>query len=72
MTIIFLCEPVSINLAPVLKANKKPEHAAARSKPNAFFAPIFSAMRLAVAGKVKSGVMVAQMIPSISSGCVLV
>src|ERR1041385_4659157 len=44
--------------------------AACKSNPQAFFAPTLSEMILAVAGKTKSGVVVAQIIRSISIGLI--
>ena len=67
-TMTFLYLPASIKLAPVVKANRKPLHAAPRSNPKAFFAPILSPIIFAVAGKTMSGVTVAQIIQSISNG----
>src|SRR5207247_443464 len=46
---------------------RNPEHAASMSNAAAFFAPIFCWMRHAVAGKGMSGVIVAQIMRSISS-----
>ena len=51
---------------------KKPEQAAIKSKANAFFAPILSAIIQAVDGNSMSGVAVAQIIRSISSALVSV
>ena len=48
--------------------NTKPEHAAFISKQAAFFAPILSWIMQEVAGNAMSGVMVAVMIRSMSSG----
>ena len=51
-------------LAAVATENKKPEHAAIKSKPKAFLAPILSAITQAVEGNIISGVAVAQIIKS--------
>ena len=67
ITITFLYIPDSMNLEPVSKPNKNPEQAAAKSNPQAFLAPILSQTILAVAGKIKSPVMVQQITSSISS-----
>src|SRR6266446_562293 len=56
-----------MNCCPISMAYKKPEQAASMSKAAARFAPIFCWTRHAVAGKGISGVIVAQMIKSISS-----
>src|SRR5688572_22156642 len=66
ITITFLYLPDSTNLEPVSRPNKKPEQAAARSNPQAFLAPTLSQTILAVAGNIRSPVMVQQMIMSIS------
>src|SRR5437868_13323749 len=67
-TTTFLYRPLSINVAPVVNAYKKPEQAALISNLKALLAPILSQMILAVAGKVMSGVTVAQIRQSISEG----
>ena len=67
-TTTFLAVPFSTNWAPVVNANKNPLHAADRSNPQALVAPALWAMRLAVEGKSMSGVTVAQMTMSMSSG----
>src|SRR5258706_12409348 len=64
----FLCAPEPTNCAPTVSAYANPEHAAERSKPQAFFAPMRSCTRQAVAGKSMSGVTLATMIMSISAG----
>src|SRR5574343_2020577 len=69
-TITFLYRPLSINMAPVVTAYKKPLQAALISKPHALVAPILSAMILAVAGNTMSGVTVAQIMQSISVGAI--
>src|ERR1700722_14199231 len=67
-TTTFLYRPLSIKLAPIVKLYKKPEHAAAKSKLQAFFAPILSQTKFAVEGKNISGVTVPTISPSVSSG----
>ena len=67
-TITFLYLPVSTNAAPVFNANRNPLQAAPKSNPKAFFAPSLSPMILAVAGKIISGVTVAQIMQSMSNG----
>ena len=69
-TIIFVCLPASINLLPVSRAYKKPEHAALMSKLHALVAPTLCDTMLAVEGKTRSGVTVATMIRSISSAVI--
>ena len=68
ITNTFLYLPPSINEAPVFNAKRNPLHAAPKSNPNAFFAPILSPIIFAVAGNTISGVTVAQIIQSISKG----
>src|SRR5579872_6344594 len=70
ITITFLKRLLSIYMAPLVNAYKKPEQAALRSKPQAFFAPVLSHTILAVAGKTISGVTVAMIRQSISSGLI--
>src|SRR5260370_9274490 len=70
ITITFLCVPAPTNCAPTVSAYEKPEHAADRSKPHAFFAPIRHCTRQAVAGKNMSGVTLATIIISISAASV--
>src|SRR6266436_2719030 len=72
ITSTFLCVPAPTNCAPTVSAYAKPEQAAERSKPQAFFAPMRSCTRQAVAGKNMSGVTLASTIRSISAGSVLV
>src|SRR5216684_6146155 len=72
ITITFLCVPAPTNCAPTVSAYENPEHAADRSKPHAFFAPIRHCTRQAVAGKNMSGVTLATIIISISEGSVFV
>ncbi|MNR23528.1 hypothetical protein D3C85_1405520 [compost metagenome] len=50
----------------MVKPKRKPEQAACKSYPHALVAPTLSASTFAVAGKVKSGVVVQKMIRSIS------
>src|SRR4030095_9790758 len=69
-TTTFLYRPLSINAVPVVTPYKKPEHAAPKSKPNAFRAPTLSVMRLAVAGNIISAVTVQQIRQSISLGSI--
>ena len=71
-TMTFLFLPVSMYCEAVTRANMKPLHAASMSKPKAFFSPHLAAVRFAVDGKNISGVTVAQIIISTSSGSVLV
>src|SRR5882757_10484516 len=68
ITTTFLNRPLSIYMAPVVSAYKKPEQAALRSNPQAFLAPILSQTMLAVAGNSISAVTVATIKQSISSG----
>ena len=69
-TTILLYAPVSIYLEAVATENKNPEQAAIKSNPNAFLAPILSAIIQAVEGNNISGVAVAQIIKSISSALI--
>ena len=69
-TTTFLYRPLSIKAAPVVTPNKKPEHAAPRSKPKQFTAPILLAIIFADAGNNISAVTVQQMITSISDGSI--
>ena len=71
-TMTFLFRPVSIYWAAVTRAKINPLQAARISKPKAFLSPHLAAVRLAVEGKNMSGVTVAHIIMSISSGSVLV
>ena len=64
--------PEQMYLEPVSRAKRNAEHAADKSKPNALFAPILSAIRHAVEGKSMSGVTVAQIMRSTSNGDVFV
>ena len=59
---------MATNCAAVLNAKTKPEQAEFRSKPPALCAPMLSWMWQAVDGKGRSGVVVAQIIRSISAG----
>src|SRR5277367_961680 len=72
ITITFLCAPEPTNCAPTVSAYANPEHAAERSKPQAFLAPMRSCTRQAVAGNIMSGVTLARTISSMSAGSVLV
>ena len=65
---IFLLVPASMNFAPVVRAKRKPLHAADTSYAKAFLQPAWSAIRLPVEGKNMSGVTVAQITTSISIG----
>src|SRR6266446_2857826 len=56
ITTTLRCAPEPTNCAPTVSAYAKPEHAAERSKPQAFFAPRRSCTRHAVAGNSMSGV----------------
>ena len=67
-TTTFLCLPLSMNCAPVVRPYRNPLQAAPRSKPQAFLAPMASHTMLAVAGNTRSGVTVHTIIRSISSG----
>ena len=60
-----------MNSAAIARAYKNPEQAAEISNPKAFLAPILCWIRAAVDGKNISGVIVATMIRSISSGSIL-
>jgi hypothetical protein len=60
--------PELIKLLPVSRAKMNPEQAAARSNPHAFIRPALWQTRLDVDGKIISGVTVAQITSSISSG----
>src|SRR5258708_29919127 len=68
MTTTFLKRPLSIYIAPLVTAYRKPEQAALISNPQAFFAPTLSQTILAVDGNNISWVTVATMTQSISSG----
>ncbi len=70
MTTTFLKRPLSIYMAPVVSAYRKPEQAALISKPQAFFAPVLSHTMLAVAGITYLRWTVATIRQSISSGLI--
>ena len=63
-----LLVPASMNLAPVVSANRNPLHAADTSNAKAFLQPAWSAIRLPVEGKNISGVTVAQITTSTDIG----
>ena len=71
-TIIFCNLPVSINCDAVYNEYIRLEQAASTSNPQALVAPTSAAIRLAVAGKINSGVTVATIIKSMDFGSVFV